>query len=185
MEWHRTRRRPVWQPSRLSRLKAFLKDTLGSITFGRWILAIFVLPLLFYVYREVTRDVLIIDPFTVPKHFEEAGFTSEVMANRIGDALHQIEIAAQTGMKKDNPTSLREEGSVPDVEIPGTKLGLKTLVDVTRTVLGIYPRHISGDIVVPVDPSIKAGSPPVKQQATVTVYVTQGRSRSAGASLVV
>src|ERR1019366_2590344 len=93
MEWHRTRRRPVWQPSRLSRLKAFLKNTLGRITLGRLALAIVVLPLLFYVYREVTRDVLIIDPFTVPKHFEEAGLTSEVMANRIGDRLRQIEIA--------------------------------------------------------------------------------------------
>src|ERR1017187_1974184 len=154
MEWHRTHRRPVWQPSRFSRLKAFLKNTLGRITFGRLGrlgLDIFVLLLLFHIYREVTRDVLIIDPFTVPKHFEEAGLTSEVMANRIGNTLHQIEIATQTQMKKDNLTSLREEGSVPDVEIPGTKLGLKTFVDITRTVFGIYPKHISGDIVVPVD----------------------------------
>jgi Tfp pilus assembly protein PilF len=185
MEWHRTRRRPVWQPSRLSRLKAFLKDTLGRITFGRVALAIFVLPLLFYVYREVTRDVLIIDPFTVPKHFEEAGLTGEVMANRIGDTLHQIEIATQTRMKKDNLASLREEGSVPDVEIPGTKLGLKTIVDVTRAVFGVYPKHISGDIVVPVVTPTKVGSAPVQQQATVTVYLTQGRSRSAGVRVVV
>src|SRR5208337_4451457 len=183
MEWRRTRRRPVWQPSRLSRLKAFLKDTLGRITFGRLALAILVLPLLFYVYREVTRDVLIIDPFTVPKHFEEAGLTGEVMANRIGDRLRQIEIATQTRMKKDNLTSLREEGSVPDVEIPGTKLGLKTIVDMTRALLGIYPKHISGDIVVPVDTPTKVGSPPVQQQARVTVYLTQGRSRSAGVPL--
>jgi len=95
MEWHRTRRRPVRQPSGLSRLKAFLKNTLGKITLGRLALAILVLPLLFYVYREVTRDAVIIDPFTVPKHFEEAGLTGEVMANRIGDRLHQIEIATQ------------------------------------------------------------------------------------------
>jgi len=184
MEWHCTRRRPVWQPSRLSRLKAFLKDALGRITLGRVALAILVLPLLFYVYREVTRDVVIIDPFTVPKHFEEAGLTGEVMANRIGDRLRQIEIATQTRMKKDNLTSLREEGSVPDVEIPGTKLGLKTLVDVTRALLRIYPKHISGDILVPVDiPTKVVGSPPAKQQATVTVYLTQGRSRRAGVPL--
>src|SRR5271157_2197539 len=177
MEWYRTRRRPVWQPSRLSRLKAFLKDVLGRITLGRLALAIVVLPLLFYVYREVTRDVLIVDPFTVPKHFEEAGFTGEVMANRIGDKLRQIEIATQTQMKKDNLSSLREEGSVPEVEIPGTKLGLKTLVDITRAFLGVYPRRISGDIVVPVDTPSKVGSPPAKQQTRVTVYLTQGRSR--------
>src|SRR5271157_3788726 len=144
MEWHCTRRRPVWQPSRLSRLKAFLKDALGRITLGRVALAILVLPLLFYVYREVTRDVVIIDPFTVPKHFEEAGLTGEVMANRIGDRLRQIEIATQTRMKKDNLTSLREEGSVPDVEIPGTKLGLKTLVDITRNLSKTHQRQHRG-----------------------------------------
>src|SRR5271166_6329096 len=168
MQWPHTRRRPVWQPSRLSRLKAFLRDTLGRITLGHLALAILVLALLFYVYREVKRDVLIIDPFTVPKHFEEAGLTGEVMANRIGDKLHQIEIATQTRMKKDNLTSLREEGSVPEVEIPGTKLGLKTLVDVTRALLRIYPKHISGDILVPVDiPTKVVGSPPAKQQAKI------------------
>jgi tetratricopeptide (TPR) repeat protein len=167
----------------LTRLTAFFKKAFGEITLGRLALAILVLPLLFYVYREVTRDVLIIDPFNVPKHFGDAGLTGEVVANRIGDKLHQIEIATRTRMKKDNLTSLREEGSVPDVEIPGTKLGLKTLVDITRAVLGIYPKHISGDIVVPVDTPTKVGPPPVKKQATVTVYLTQGRSRSAGVSL--
>jgi len=181
----RRRRRPVWQPSRLSRLNAFVKATLRKISLGRLALAIFVLPILLYVYREVTRDVLIIDPFTVPKNFEAAGLTSEVMANRIGDALHQIEIATESRMKKDNLTSLRDEGSTPDVEIPGTKLGLKTAVDITRTLFGIYPEHISGDIVVPVNNPANAELPPAKQQATVTFYVTQGRNRSAPVSIVV
>src|SRR5271165_3911555 len=87
MQWPHTRRRPVWQPSRLSRLKAFLNNTLGKITLGRLALTILVLPLLFYVYKEVTRDVLIFDPLTVPKHFEEAGLTGEVMVNRIGEVI--------------------------------------------------------------------------------------------------
>jgi hypothetical protein len=65
------------------------------MTFGRVAFTVLVLPLLLYVYREVTRDVLIIDPFTVPKRFEETGLTSEVMANRIGDTLHEIETTTQ------------------------------------------------------------------------------------------
>jgi len=204
MERRRTYRRPVWQVGRFSplrpthrppvpklsrwaRLKAFLKGIRKKITLGRLAFAVFVLPLLFYVYREVTRDVLIIDPFIVPKHFEEAGLTGEVIANRIGDKLRQIEKATQTQMKKDNLTSLSEEGSVPDVEIPGTKLGLKTIVDITRAIFGVYPKHISGDIAVPVDANVensnKIGSPPAKPQARVTIYLTQGRDRNAGAPL--
>ena len=79
MQRPRTYRRPVWQPGRLSRLNAFIKKTLGGMTFGRIAFDVFILLLLFYVYREITRNVIIIDPFTVPKDFAEAGLTSEVV----------------------------------------------------------------------------------------------------------
>ena len=176
----RSHRRPVWQPGKLSRFASFLTDVLEQVTLSRMVLVVFVLPVLFYIYREVTHDALIIDPFTVPKRFEEAGLTSEVVANRIGDALREIEITTQTRMKKDNLSSLRDDGSMPDVEIPGTKLGLKTVVEITRTVFGIYPKHVSGDIVV--HATIPANA---EAQATVTFYIAQGRSRSRAISLVV
>jgi tetratricopeptide (TPR) repeat protein len=178
-------RRRFWLLRAHLQLSAFLKGARRKITFQRLVVLVFVLPVLFYVYREMTRDVLIIDPFTVPKRFEEAGLTSEVMANRIGDTLRQIELATQTYMKKDNLTSLPDEASTPDVEIPGTKLGLKTFVDITRSVFGIYPKHISGDIVFPVTVPSNADLPFAKNQATVTIYVTQGRTRNPAVSIVV
>ena len=167
--------------SLLSRLIGFLKDLREQLTLNRIVLALFVLPVLFYIYRELTRDALIIEPFSVPKHFEEAGLTPEIVANRISDAILQIETNAQTRMKKDNLTSLHDEGSTPDVEIPGTKLGLKTLVEVTRAVFGIYLKHVSGDIVA----LASAESPATKAQVKATVYITQGRNRSHAVSLVV
>src|ERR1022692_3649973 len=181
MEGRSHPRRPVWQMGKLSRRVTF-RDVLKQVTFRRTLLAAFVLPVLFYIYREVTRDALIIDPFTVPKRFEEAGFTSEVVANGVGDELRQLEttpirmkkdnlsllrdaglrqlettpirmkkdnlsLLREAGlrqlettpirMKKDNLSLLRDAGAVPDVEIPGTKIGLKTIVEVTRTVFGI------------------------------------------------
>ena len=114
----RADRRPVWQPGRLSRLSAFFRSALSKLTPKGLALAVVALPLLLYVYREVTRDVLIVDPFTVPKSFEEAGLTPEVMANRIGDMLRQIETATNSQMKKDTLAFFRDEGSPPDVEIP-------------------------------------------------------------------
>src|SRR5579863_5896586 len=128
MERPRLKRRPVWQTSARARLVNSVKGLLRQITFGRFAIAVFVLPLLLYVYKEVTRDTLVIDPFTVPKRFEESGLSSEVVANRIGEALRQIESTTETRMRKDNLTSLHDEGSTPEVEIPGTKLGLKTAV---------------------------------------------------------
>jgi len=52
------------------------------------------LPSLIYLYSEVTRDNLIIDPFGVPKSFNESGLTGEVIANHIGDVMRQIETSA-------------------------------------------------------------------------------------------
>jgi tetratricopeptide (TPR) repeat protein len=177
----RHRRPPERHPRRVSRLTGFLQNLRKGLTVRRVGLAIFVLPLLFYIYREVNHDALIIEPFSVPKRFEEDGLTSEVVSNRIGDALRQIEIDAQTYMKKDNLTSLHDEGSTPDVEVPGTKLGLKTLVEVTRAILGIYPKHVSGDIVA----LSRAESLSTKTRLKVTVYITQGRDRSRAVSLFV
>ena len=64
-----------------------------------------------YVVREATREVLIIDSFTVPKSFEEKGLTGEVMANRIGDTIVKIEGSISTRMKKDALGRLRDEDS--------------------------------------------------------------------------
>jgi superkiller protein 3 len=177
-------RRPIWRPSRLSRFKRLPTEIARKITFARFAFTVFVLPLILYVYREVTRDALIIDPFTVPKRFEEAGLTSDVMANRIGDKLRQIEEATETRRRKDSLNSFKDAGSIPEVEIPGTMLNLKTVIDITRSVFGIYPKHIRGDVVILAnDPAGTKPTAAVKQQATVTTYVSEGRDRSAAMSI--
>ena len=106
------------------------------------------------------------------------------MANRIGDTLRQIEQTAKTSMRKDNLSSIADEESTPDIEIPGTKLGLKTVIDIGRSIFGIYPKHISGDIVFPVTLSTSAESRSGKNNVTVTIHVAQGRNRSPAISVV-
>ncbi len=106
------------------------------------------------------------------------------MANRIGDTLRQIEQAAKTSMRKDDLGSIADEESTPDIEIPGTKLGLKTVIDIGRSIFGIYPKHISGDIVFPVTLSTSAESGSGKNNVTVTIHVAQGRNRSPAISVV-
>src|SRR4029077_8137732 len=124
---------------------------------------------------------LVIDPFSVPKRIEESGLTPDVVSNRIGDAFHQMESNAQTQLKKDNLTLLRDEGSMPDVEIPGTKLSLKTMVEVTRAILGIHPKHVSGDIVALTNGESSTTKPKLK----ITVYFTQKGSRTQAGSLMI
>jgi hypothetical protein len=177
--------RTVWQLRRRSRLITFLRDPRKKITFTGVLLALCVFFILFYVYREETHDVLIIDPFTVPKRFDEAGLTSEVMANRIRDAPRQIEQDARTRTEeKDNFIYMADKGPMPNIEIPGTKIDVETAIDVSRAVFGKSPKHISGNIVFPVVGPTSAGNSSGKNQATVTIYVAQGRNRSRVVSVV-
>jgi hypothetical protein len=137
-------------------------------TFKFIALSVPVLVFVFYFYPKVSRDALIIDSFSVPKQFEEAGFTPDVVANRIGHAMQEISADAHTQIEKNEVTWARDEALIPDVEVPGTKLGLKTLVDMARALPGAHKaKHVVGDIV-----ALHTGGPTsVTSQVTVTVYI--------------
>ena len=171
------RRRPVWRPSIQSRMLASVRRALGRVTFAGFTRAVVVLvlaSLLPYLCREVFRDSIIIEPFSVPKRFEDVGLSGEVLANRIGDAMRRIEVSAKTDVTKDSLSTMRDERSIPNVEIPGTKIELKTLIQIAQAILGRHPQHVSGDVVI----SVATGSCPATEQLDVTVYVTRGRDRS-------
>jgi tetratricopeptide (TPR) repeat protein len=170
------RQRPILRPSRYFRFLRFMSIVQCALNWlKRAVVAAVVLLLFLYVYPEVMRPALVIDPFSVPKGFEESGLTPEVVSNRIGDELRRIETEANTRLEKDKLTSLEDEGgATPDIEIPGTKMGLKVLVDATRAVFQKYPRHVSGDIV-----TLK------NQQLKITIYTTKGRDRGHATSLLV
>ncbi|MBB5340721.1 tetratricopeptide repeat protein [Tunturiibacter gelidoferens] len=180
----RRRLRPKSAKQFVERAKEFLWDAAGRITFWRlvkgFVVVFLFLPLVVYVVREVNRDVLIIDPFGVPKSLSEAGLSSEVMANRVGERLRVMEATTKTQMKKDVLGSQGEEASIPEVEIPGTKLGLKTIVDMARSLFHRDPKHIGGDIVVAAADAAQSTSDPpmVKRPAMITVYFKQGRNGS-------
>jgi tetratricopeptide (TPR) repeat protein len=143
------------------------KDLLG-------ILAVVLIPYL--IYLELRRDVLILDPFSVPKRLEERGLTGEVIAHRVRDALLQMQAETKTSMKKSNLSAARDEGAMPDMEISGTKMGVKTVADLLRSLLGKNLKHASGDIVFSISQdNTQAGD---AGDAVVTLYVTTGRERS-------
>jgi Tfp pilus assembly protein PilF len=161
-------RRPIWQPSRISRLRSLLVASLRAISLKRLVLFVLTAPVLVYIYREVTRDVLVIEPFSVPKDLEEAGLTSEVVAHRIGSEIRQIEMDARTSMKRDSLMSMRDENPPVDIEIPGIKLGTRTLIEAFRNVAGIYPRQISGDVTIL--PAPVSG----RRKMILSTYLSQG-----------
>jgi len=131
-----------------------------------------------YVVREIRREVLIFDPFGVPKRFEEAGVTSKALTSRIGSAMQRMEDEALTSMKKDALGFAHIEGGTPEIEIPGTKIALRSMVEFMRNLLGIHPVHVGGNVCFESDLASAgkdggAGS----ESVTVTVYVTHGRTQ--------
>lgn len=143
------------------------KDILGIVL---------ILVVSFLLFRELRREVLIIEPFSVPKRFEEAGLTAEVIAHRIRDAMIQIQADTKTVMKKPNLAAARDEGAMPDPEIAGTKMGLKAVLDLLRNLTGRHIQHISGDIVLPWKSPLADSA--TQNEGTVTLYLTKGRDRS-------
>src|SRR5450755_4107416 len=120
--------------------------------------------LLLHVYREVSHDVLIVDSFSVPKQLEEAGFTLDVVANQIFNTMQEINADAHAQIEKDEVTWARD---VPDVEVPGTKLGMKTFTEMARAIIpGAHKAtHINGIVALQT-----SGPSSVKSQLTVTIY---------------
>ena len=95
-------RRPVWLPNRYSRLFDFMwRHGVRRITVRGGVFVFLLFPLALYLYTEVfVSNAVIIDPFTVPRRYEDAGFTSEAMSRMIGDAINEIENKADSIMKK-------------------------------------------------------------------------------------
>lgn len=145
-----------------------------------WVSAAIVVAISSYVYREVTSDDLIIGPFAVPKRFEEAGLSSDVVADRIGNALRHIERYARE-QRTDNLVQLEDYGPPIEMEIQGTKLSLKTCIDFVRVIFGIYQEHVQGDIIFPV--SAEQGDHSDLREVTVTIYLARGKQRSQAFSI--
>ncbi len=168
-----------WYVAVISRLEAVSK----AAPWKSLALGVLILPLIIHAYREVTRNVLIIDPFTVPKIFADAGLTPEVLANGIGDALRQIEESTRTRMQKDSLAIGPDTSPTPDIEIPGTKLGLRTVIEELRSTFGIYTKHISGDVFVPVGAVSEVPSSSINIQATIALYASLARDQRSSTSV--
>jgi tetratricopeptide (TPR) repeat protein len=112
-----------------------------------------------YLYQEFTRRTITVETITVPKTLEEKGFTSEVAALRLRDAVSSLFMTVRTHVKDSeiNVTQLQAaEPDVtvlhtgePDIVVPAVGLSLESLVAVMRTLLYTDNRKtISGDLTI-------------------------------------
>jgi hypothetical protein len=141
----------------------------------------------FVIFRELTREVVLVEPFSVPKSFQDAGFTSDVLASRIAESIRLLEKkSARPWMKTENFSLSHDEILIPEVTVPGANVSVKALTDLVHTLFGKNLKHVTGDVTLPINASaIPSSTLASNPNLKITVYVTEGRHRSDGKSVSV
>jgi tetratricopeptide (TPR) repeat protein len=146
---------------------------LNGIPIWRLAAATLLLPTLAYVLYQSTRSAIVIEPFSVPAGFVKRGLTPEAFARRVADTLSQIQATTDTRLSGEFLVPALPESSPVDVEIPGTKVGLRTVIEITRTVFGNAPIHVSGEVLE----RLYEESPNAAETVEVTIHLSQGTGR--------
>ena len=111
------------------------------LTLGSTILIALILAL---IAQGVFANTISIQAITVPKALEERGFTAEVAAQRLRDAMTEFVRGANARMKG---TDIELQSDEPNIIVPAVNLSLDTIISALRTFFrSSARRNISGDI---------------------------------------
>ena len=159
--------------------KTYLLAAAKKLTLLQILLALITLPTLLYFFREAWHVKVVVDPITVPPRFTEIGITPDTMSTRVAAAMRLIEARAHSQVANDLLAPSQESAVLGDsaasgIEVPGTKVSLKSIAELLQTVLGRAPTHISGDVVLS-QPQKDAAGPSV---AITTVHLHRADNSS-------
>lgn len=101
---------------------------------------------IFLVVREATREPLEIAEISVPSALADTGFTPQVAAQRLLDAVNATARAVRAETMHRPATEL--EAAEPDLNIPAAGISLRSLSNLVRGLLGWPERKLSGEILV-------------------------------------
>lgn len=96
--------------------------------------------------RGLTENITIVEPISVPKALAEGGYTPEVAAKRLRDAMVRFVAAVNTRM---NQPEMALNSELPNVIVPTVGVSLHAVMSSLRTLLKISrTRSVSGEFVV-------------------------------------
>lgn len=98
------------------------------------------------IVREIHQDTIEVAPIQVPTALAETGLTPEVVALRLLDQIGAAERVV-TSERVVRP-HVELVGQKPDFNVPIAGISLRSLSDITRNLLGIAPRRVSGEIIL-------------------------------------
>jgi hypothetical protein len=101
---------------------------------------------LYILWESVTQKVISIAPISVPKDLADKGYTSDVAAERLQDALNDI--VTRTHSMKGGPDVARQ-ADLPSIVVPSTSLSTEAIAAQIRRFFRIDSRsNVSGEITI-------------------------------------
>lgn len=98
--------------------------------------------------KDILRQPVIIEQFGLPESLSQRGLSGTVTANRVWDAMIEIQNAA--GTQKETRSVLAESRQLDVVE-PGTGVSLKNASQMMRELFGIEQTRIAGEVICGTD----------------------------------
>ncbi|MFY9956396.1 tetratricopeptide repeat protein [Bradyrhizobium sp.] len=101
------------------------------------------------IVREVTRDVVTIEPISVPKTLADSGYTSDVASHRLRDAInHYASFNKPSYFGDIGGLNISARDELPDFVVPTIGLSLNAIVSSIQSVLHYSRGHvISGEMI--------------------------------------
>jgi tetratricopeptide (TPR) repeat protein len=98
-----------------------------------------------FLFQNFSKEVITIDPISVPKLFSDNGYTPEVASHRLRDAL--VNFATNAGTSMRGP-QIALRGDLPDIVVPKIDISIDTVVSSVRNLLHYGNRRtVSGEFV--------------------------------------
>jgi tetratricopeptide (TPR) repeat protein len=121
------------------------KWILPQMKFGTVLACVIVIWFVVYQFIQIRRSVVILEPITVPQQYADAGFSSEVITQRVRDRLQIIEKSDETATLKDR-LSDQPDAAFQSIEIPDTGIPLRAVAVFLQQAFGDERRHLASSI---------------------------------------
>ncbi len=99
--------------------------------------------LIYALWRELRRNIIVLDPLEVPRELALRGYTPAVVTERLLNAIHTIQSVANTQKPRRGHIASALQA---DIQIPVGQLSIKALARYFRQLLDLPDQHVVGEI---------------------------------------
>lgn len=134
-------------PNLMNPLRIFA-DYLSTILkiISRFSIIILIILLFIIIFLEINNEIILVEPFQVPEDLAKTGLTGRVVANKLIDKLNYIGEITKTSMEARDFSAEWSQHSL-EIEMPGTAISLKPLVEYLKQLIGRRTNRLSGEVI--------------------------------------